>query len=114
MRHKRRANQVRSPSARGISAMAESTGLLELFVSALQGGVLRGSLRPQRNSLDQRKERSTRKELRLWEVVRAVQSGSYASSLLILLVPRHARRIFSRNGQPLKPKPWSNSLAPDP
>src|SRR5439155_6041243 len=35
---------------------------------------------------------------------------SYASSLLILLVSRHARRIFSRNGQPLKSK-WADTTA---
>src|SRR5690242_12195962 len=33
MRHKRRANQVGSPSTRGVGSMAESAGLLELLVS---------------------------------------------------------------------------------
>jgi hypothetical protein len=48
MSHKRRADKVRPPSACGIRAMTESTGLLELFVPALDGRVLRNSLWPSR------------------------------------------------------------------
>src|SRR5467141_4623536 len=43
---KRRADKVRPPSACGIRAMTESTGLLELFVPALDCRVLRNNLGP--------------------------------------------------------------------
>src|ERR1700747_566177 len=46
MSHQRRSDKVRSPSAGGIGAMTESTGLLELYASALDCRVLRDSLWP--------------------------------------------------------------------
>src|SRR5216684_1031609 len=48
MSHERRADKVRPSSACGIRAVAESTGLLELFASALDCRVLRNSLWPSR------------------------------------------------------------------
>src|SRR5712691_5685165 len=48
MSHERRADKVRPSSACGIRAVTESTGLLELFASALDCRVLRNSLWPSR------------------------------------------------------------------